>query len=174
MARHRYAVPIARTDPFNRCVANDSLDQTFLALLQGVVAKFEHLRTMEPASKVKLISLRAGIYLLSEGDVHWYVGRANNLRSRVAQHRSKSAPLSECNLAHLIARSERLFEGLPRKIFVRMPEFKLNVQAAKKRVAAMSVRYIEEPECDRQLLLQLYALVVLKARYSDFHSPLAH
>jgi hypothetical protein len=150
------------------CTAtNGHLNSSFAILLGAVVTKFECLLGMEPVPRSKQIPLKAGVYLLSEGDAHCYVGRANNLRSRVAQLRNLDASMAESNLAMLIARDDPLFHGLQRKTFARMPEFKLAFQVAKRRVAAMHLRYVEEADDSGQRLLQLYAAVALTTRYQD-------
>jgi hypothetical protein len=40
--------------------------------------------------------------------------------------------------------------------------------AAKRRVARMEIRFVEETDATRQALLEIYAAVALGTRYNDF------
>jgi len=43
-------------------------------------------------------------------------------------------------------------------------------EAAKRRVNAMDIRFVEEPDSVRQALLEIYAATVLQTRFNDFEN----
>jgi hypothetical protein len=50
------------------------------------------------------------------------------------------------------------------------PKFAKAFKAAKRRVATMDIRFIEEPDPTRQALLEIYAATVLATPYNDFET----
>lgn len=112
---------------------------------------------------------RCAVYLFSEGADHLYVGRTDRLRERHRQHwsgRDNDAPF-----AFKLARHETKNVGkggLTRKQLMVDAEFSAAFLRAKNRVAGMEFRWVEETDPNRQCLLEIYATVVLDARYNDF------
>ena len=48
------------------------------------------------------------------------------------------------------------------------PVFASAFKAAKERIRSMEYRYVEEPDQNRQALLEIYVAVVLATPYNDF------
>lgn len=112
---------------------------------------------------------RCGVYLFSEGDEHLYVGRTDRMRDRHREHWSGRA--NDAPFAFKLARhaTENLVKGGPtRKALEADPTFAAAFSAARERVANMQFRWVEEADPNRQCLLEIYATVVLNARYNDF------
>jgi predicted GIY-YIG superfamily endonuclease len=112
---------------------------------------------------------RSGVYLFSEGDDHLYVGRTDRLRDRHKEHWSGKA--NDAPFAFKLARyaTDNLFKGgRTRKALEADPAFAAAFIAAKERVSNMQFRWVEETDPNRQCLLEIYATVVLDARYNDF------
>ena len=143
----------------------ESLHSRFETLLQCIPFSFSALPKQLPKS---------GIYLFSEGDRHLYVGRTNNIRTRLQQHcRAGSSHNSaafafrltreECNVVRASYKSEGSREHL-----LQDPHFLLAFTEAKARLRAMHIRVVEESNPLRQALLEMYVAVSLEAPYNDF------
>jgi hypothetical protein len=146
----------------------------FEQLVTGLHVSCERLLACAPHSGLELLPMnvpKRAVYLFSEGDSHLYVGRTNRLRARRSEHlkgRANDAPF-----AFKLARHETGHigkSGLKRRELELDPEFAEAFVAAKKRVAAMQFRWIEETDPNRQCLLEIYVSVVLEARYNDFEN----
>lgn len=115
---------------------------------------------------------KSGIYLFSEGASHLYVGRSRRLRHRLRYHSSSSA--DDAPFAFKLAREET--KNLKatyapkgsRKALLADPVFRAAFQAAKVRIRKMAIRFVAEPDANRQALLEIYATIALGARYNDF------
>jgi hypothetical protein len=90
----------------------------------------------------------AGIYLLSEGDNHLYVGRTNDVRRRYRNHTTASAGHNQATFAFRIAREET---GKNKAAYTRAgsrsallldPAFSATFERAKLRVQRMHMRFI--------------------------------
>lgn len=143
----------------------EALDPSFQALLSQAPATCEHLPRDIP---------RRGIYLFSESERPLYVGRSNRIRKRLQDH---SRPSSGHNSASFAFRIAREVTGKMKATYSQKgsraelendPEFRLAFDAAKARVRAMEVRYVEETDPMRQALLEMYAALSLKTPYNDF------
>lgn len=116
----------------------------------------------------------SGIYLFSDGDVPLYVGRSNRLRKRYFLHTREGSQHNQASFAFRLA-AEGL--NLPpasytkqgsRRVVASTDEFIQEFSSAKKRIRAMSYRYVEETDQTRQALLEIYAAVLLRTPYNDF------
>src|SRR5258705_13871063 len=82
------------------------MNHKFAKLIESLEPKYQHLINMAPVrygSLPKDLPKRA-IYLFSEDSEHLYVGRTNNLRSRLRNHCSPSAQHFSAAFAFRIAR----------------------------------------------------------------------
>jgi hypothetical protein len=112
---------------------------------------------------------RCGVYLFSEDSDHLYVGRTDRLRDRHREHWSGKA--NDAPFAFKLARHSTghlTKGGLTRKALEADPVFAAAFTAAKDRVSKMQFRWVEEVDPNRQCLLEIYATIVLDARYNDF------
>ncbi|WDF70962.1 hypothetical protein [Novosphingobium sp. KACC 22771] len=148
------------------------MDPKFAALADSLHPSFIKLITCRPHSgrvRLPLNVPRCGVYLFSEGDDHLYVGRTDRLRDRHREHWSGKA--NDAPFAFKLARhaTGNLVKGGPtRKALERDPVFAIAFAEARDRVSAMQFRWVEEADPNRQCLLEIYATVVLEARYNDF------
>lgn len=143
----------------------DSLEPKYLALLSMPPVRF--------GSLPKEIPLR-GIYLFSEGATHLYVGRTNGIRKRLQNHCRLSGTHFTATFAFRIARHAT---GLTKASYAQKgsrgqltqdPVFGPAFGAAKKRVNAMDIRFIEETDPVRQALLEIYVASALQTPFNDF------
>lgn len=152
------------------------MNKAFRAMTMEVESKFKLLLGQSP---VKLGELprrmpKQGVYLLSQGSRHLYVGRSNRLRQRLQEHGRPSAGHFSASFAFLIARhktGKRRATYQPkgsRTHLSQSPHFKRAFAAARKRVARMNIRWVSEPHQARQALLEIYAATSLRTRYNSF------
>ncbi len=152
------------------------MHNVFRDLINSLEPKVDQLLKSAPVTYVTLprgIPKRA-IYLFSEGENHLYVGRTNNLRSRLRGHCTPSATHFTATFAFRIAREKTghlkatyTTEG-SRANLCNDPVFGPAFLEAKRRVANMNLRFIEEIEPVKQALLEIYVATVLGTKYNDF------
>jgi hypothetical protein len=154
------------------------MNARFAELIETLEPKFQQLVNMAP---VKYGALpkdlpRRAIYMFSESEKHLYVGRTNNLRSRLRGHCSPSSRHFSAVFAFRIARLETGFvkasytpEG-SRANLCKHPIFGQAFAEAKRRVAGMDIRYVEESDPVKQALLEIYVATVLETPYNDFEN----
>lgn len=127
----------------------------------------------KPLSLPKVVA-QAGIYLLSEGAQHLYVGRSNRIRRRLGNHCRIGATYKMAALAFRLARENTGMlratytkEG-SRPALMQDPTFVRAFDAAKARIRDMDVRVVEERDLLRQAILEVYVAVALQTPYNDF------
>ena len=144
----------------------------FAALADSLHPSFVKLTECQPhTGRVRLpIGMPScGVYLFSEGNDHLYVGRTDRLRHRHKEHWSGKG--NDAPFAFKLARhaTNNLLKGGPtRKALEVDPIFAAAFAKAKERVSNMQFRWVEESDANRQCLLEMYATIVLDARYNDF------
>ncbi|MFN0151620.1 MAG: GIY-YIG nuclease family protein [bacterium] len=143
----------------------DALESKYRSLLAIRAVKYDALPREMPSR---------GIYLFSEGALRLYVGRTNRLRQRLQSHCRPSGTHYTATLAFRMARHKTgkvkatyTAEG-SRDALTNDPRFVRAFRAAKRRVRAMDIRFVEEEEPTRQALLEIYVATVLKTRFNDF------
>jgi predicted GIY-YIG superfamily endonuclease len=152
------------------------MDHPFERIIESLEPSLERLLAMEP---VRIGSIPrdfpvSGVYLLSEGPKHLYVGRSRNIRRRLAHHSRPGATYRMAALAFRIAREETgcvrpaYRETRSRKDLMRDPQFAAAFQAAKARIRAMDVRAVQEPNPAKQAVLEVYVAVELRTPYNDW------
>ena len=156
----------------------DHMNSKFREFVQILEPKFQQLVGMSPFKYDTLSQVlpKRAIYLFSENGEHLYVGRTNNLRNRLRGHCSPSSQHFSAVFAFRIARQDTGFvkasykpEG-SRADLCRHPVFGPAFIEAKRRVAKMDIRYIEESDPIKQALLEIYVATVLGTRYNDFEN----
>jgi predicted GIY-YIG superfamily endonuclease len=152
------------------------MDPGFTDLIESLEPRFRALLGMAP---VKYGTLprempTRGIYLFSEGADHLYVGRTNRLRERLRGHCVPSGSHFTATFAFRMARvaTDRTVASYSksdsRAELVKGAAFAAAFEGAKRRIASMDLRYVEEPDPTRQALLEIYAATILKTPYNDF------
>jgi len=132
---------------------------------------------MTPVTPVTLATKmpRRGVYLLSEGDNHLYVGRSNDIRKRIGRHSRPGATHRMASFAFRLAREAtgnlkatyKKGEG-SRAGLMEDTKFVAEFESAKDRIRKMNLRFVEEADPVRQALLEIYVAVVLNTPYNDF------
>ena len=145
----------------------------FAALADSLHPSFERLMECEPHTGPIRLSLnvpKCAVYVFSEGDVHLYVGRTDRLRARHKEHwtgKQNDAPFA-FKLARIETNNLRAKGSMTRKQLEKEPAFMAAFKRAKARVELMQFRWVEESDANRQCLLEIYATVVLDAKFNDF------
>lgn len=143
----------------------ESLEPNYLALIGMVPVKY---RTLPREIPIR------GIYLFSEGNNHLYVGRTNRLRERLRGHCVPSDTHFTATFAFRIARKETgqtvasYSKSGSRAELLKNATFRSAFDNAKRRIALMDIRFVEEQDPTRQALLEIYTATVLKTPYNDF------
>jgi predicted GIY-YIG superfamily endonuclease len=116
---------------------------------------------------------RAGVYILSEGDRHLYVGRSRRLRERIRDHSRND--VKKAAFAVILAREEtgivaNYRRGEGRDVLLTNSTFRTAFDTARHSIAQMHVRYIEIEDDIWQCMFEMFAAERLHARYSDFRT----
>jgi hypothetical protein len=153
------------------------MDSQFISYIEALKPKLIYLLGMTPVTPESLPGLmpERGIYLLSEGEHHLYVGRSNNIRHRIARHSSPSATYRMAAFAFRLARevtgnqkaTYKKGKG-SRASLMENPMFVDAFSSAKERIRKMNLRFVEEMDPVQQALLEIYVAVVLGTPYNDF------
>lgn len=153
-----------------------AMNPRFQELVESLEPKYSALLSMPPvrfASLPKDIPLR-GIYLLSEGSDHFYVGRTNGIRKRLQNHCRLSGTHFAATFAFRIARhttgmtKASYSQAGSRRELSTHAVFGPAFEAAKRRVNAMDIRFVEEVDPVRQALLEIYVASALQTPFNDF------
>jgi len=150
----------------------------FNSHIEELKPKLEHLLAMSPFTPDTLpphTLPRKGVYLLSEGDKHLYVGRSNSIKGRIGRHSRPGATHRMASFAFRLAREAtgrmkatyKKGEG-SRSALMEDEKFVEAFNAAKARIRKMNLRFVEENDPVRQALLEIYVAVVLNTPYNDF------
>lgn len=152
------------------------MDPLFATTVESLHPSFLRLLAMEP---VRALAFprdvpQAGIYLLSEGSDHLYVGRTKRVCKRLSNHCRSSATHKMAAFAFRLAREStgNLKASYKpkgsRAHLMTDPEFVSAFEAAKARIRAMDVRFVAEPNPINQTILEVYVAVALQTPYNDF------
>ena len=152
------------------------MDRRFAEVVAGLHPSFEKLLAMPPVTCATLPKgmPKSGIYLLSDGSQHLYVGRSRNVRRRLGGH---SRPKSTHGMAAFAFRLAREATGQLRATYKREwsrsalvldEAFQAAFVTAKARIREMAVRFVEEADPVRQAVLEVYVAVALQTPYNDF------
>ena len=113
-----------------------------------------------------------GIYVLYEHEQPIYVGRSNNIKNRLRQHRIPSSTHNSAPFAFNLAKEHY---GQARGIKMsrvemgKDPMFQKLFLEAKARVSAMQVGVIGIEEPEKQAIFEIYAALALRTqRYNSF------
>jgi hypothetical protein len=150
------------------------MNEKFRGYLDALDNKLQTLLAVAPTSIAALPKEMpaAGIYLLSEGTHHLYVGRSRRLRHRLRFH-SGGQP-TQASFAFLLARETAGRTDPPyttegsRQTLWADPVFRSAFAQATERIRKMDIRYVEEPDAIGQALLEIYVAVALDTPYNKF------
>ena len=153
------------------------MDPRFTPYIDDLDRKLKALVSMEPVTPdtLPIDTCKRGIYLLSEGAKHLYIGRSNHIRRRLVNHCQPSADHGKATFAFLLAREatgnlKAAYNKGPgsRQGLLADADFSQAFLGAKLRVKRMRVRFVEETDATKQALLEIYAAVVLQTPYNAF------
>lgn len=147
------------------------MNEKFKKRVDGLEAAFRAMMQTDPAERSTLPT-SGGVYLFSEGSKHLYVGRAKNLRRRIANHSiasSKDAPFAFRLAREATGRLKATYtpSGSRRELLLE-PQFAEAFSLAKRRVSNLHVRFAVEEEPVTQALLEIYVAIALETPYNDF------
>ena len=154
------------------------MNEKFKILIDSLEPVYQRLISMPP-EKIKDLTREAqisGVYLMSEGNTHLYVGRSDNVRTRLQQHSRDSSTHNSAPFAFKLAREDT---GILRPSYVtngsresleKEPKFKEAFLRAKRRVKSMDVRYVEQRDPLKQYLLEIYIPISLGTKYNVFNT----
>jgi hypothetical protein len=115
-----------------------------------------------------------GIYLLTEGGRHLYVGRSDNICGRLKNHCAVSAAYHKATFAFRLTRevcgvlkASYKPEG-SRADLMTQEHFRTAFNAQKARLREADIRVVEEADPNRQALLEMYVSIALATPYNDF------
>ena len=116
-----------------------------------------------------------GVYTFYEGGKALYVGRSDNLKTRVQQHGRPSSDHNTASFAFNLAKEAMHKQGIdtantPRIKLKQEPVFKKPFVEAKERVARMKIRFVEIDDPIKQTLFEVYAAMKLQTPYNDFRT----
>jgi hypothetical protein len=107
-----------------------------------------------------------GVYLFSDGEAS-YVGRSDDLRSRLSFHVRPSSSETMAAFAALLAK-KKLSIGPDYSVRRKSPEhhssredFRQAFKEAKDRIRLMDIRVVEEPDAENQALLEIFVHLAL-------------
>jgi predicted GIY-YIG superfamily endonuclease len=153
------------------------MDSKFISHVEALKPQLKQLLDRAPVTPGTLPTKmpRKGVYLLSDGGTHLYVGRSNDIRKRIGRHSRPSATYRMAAFAFRLAREAtgnlkatyKKGEG-SRSALMEDEKFVAEFDAAKARIRRMDLRFVEENDPVRQALLEIYVAVVLNTPYNDF------
>lgn len=153
------------------------MNDRFLPYINELDVSLNTLLAMTPLTPATLSSSmpERGVYLLSEGGRHLYVGRSNSIRARLGRHSLPGASHRMAAFAFRLAREATGFlkptyrkgDG-SRNHLMTQSHFVEAFTSGKARIRAMHVRFVEEADPIKQMLLEVYVAVVLQTPYNDF------
>lgn len=116
-----------------------------------------------------------GIYLFSERGRPIYVGQTRDLRRRLGEHTRPSSGSESATFAFILAigmaKRRRIDASGTRKARLARPEFNSVFLEAKRRVAAMPVRFLLMKDPIERTMFEMYAALHLGTeRYNSFET----
>ena len=114
---------------------------------------------------------REGVYVLYERGRPMYVGRSDNLKTRLLDHGLSSGGSETATFAFNIAK-ERFPNpsSMTRRELVRDPEFQIHFREAARRVRLMEVRAVGISDPIEQTIFEVYASMMLDTPYNSFEN----
>jgi len=153
---------------------NRRLDAAFRKLTRDFPELLDRLRRDSyPRGFPRARIPKQGVYAFREDAVTWYVGRTDTMARRWGHHTHEGSVENQASFAFLLAREEANAAGIrahTRKALAGKAKFTPYFNRAKARVGRMSRHAVEVVHPTKQALFEIYAAVVLRAKYSDFRN----
>jgi predicted GIY-YIG superfamily endonuclease len=159
------------------------MHEKFRATIETLVPAYDRLVAMEPirGSLFPRVDLPAdkrlrGVYLMTEGKQHLYVGRSNDIAGRFYAHRRKSsgdgvAPFAfrlaclssgRTGISYIRGHEDTREEKMKNEVFLK------HFANAKARICEMDFRYVIEADPVNQAILEVYCAVALETPHNTF------
>jgi predicted GIY-YIG superfamily endonuclease len=145
-----------------------AMNKNFEAAVESLHAKYEALIGATPHAPGAKLPLK-GVYLFSEKDKPFYVGRSDNVPKRFRAHRGTQ--MNQAALLRLMICRELGYTADYRKgrdKIKSLPGFDEASKRARNRISSMSFRAVEESDPTRQALLEIYCAVAAETPFNDF------
>src|SRR6516165_10415046 len=152
------------------------MNERFRRVVEALQPKLDELLRMEPIRPDPLpadVPL-CGVYLLSEGDRHLYIGRTDAMPTRLRNHCSGSH--RQAAFAFKLAREATGFtrptyqrRGSRDELMTKV-EFEAAFREAQARIRNMDLRIVWEDDPLRQCLLEVYVSVALDTPYNRWNT----
>ena len=166
----------AGTEPSAPAAGPGFLHPNFIRSLDSLQAKFEQLTRMQPCRYPNLPKTmpKQGIYLFSEQERYWYVGRSSNIRTSYGRHCNPNGSPRTADfafkLASISAGRATMFGNVSentKKLLMKDSKFRAAFDSAKKRIRTMDFRFVEQSDQNSQALLAAYCTLALDVKYND-------
>jgi hypothetical protein len=149
------------------------MNKTFLDYVAELPNLMEKLKKSEIRTRDNLhCTPRKGIYVFYEDAKPLYVGRSNNIKTRIQYHCRPSSGHGSATFAFILAKENAKANGIninmERGQLENDPRFKKEFNMAKDRVSKMLIRVIDIDNQIIQSLFDVYASIELKTKYNDF------
>ncbi|HCO03370.1 MAG TPA: hypothetical protein DIT48_08430 [Actinobacteria bacterium] len=142
-------------------------EERFAAITKALRSRLDELVNAPPVRRGigAPIPKVPGVYLFTKDGVATYVGQTRNLRQRLAQHAGATSRENQASFAFNLAKKEALEAGIDvdrrRRELAADPDFSDRFAKARKRVAAMDIRFIELDDPELRTVFEVYAAVML-------------
>lgn len=147
----------------------------FSQRIEEVVRLHDELTRCQPLIRDRLPTEMKGpgVYLFSDTEKHYYVGRSRDVRERVMQHARASA----LNAPFAFKRARQVTGNNPtyqvigsRAQLLADGDFVHELMAQKKWIATLDIRYVHVEDAITQALLEIYSSDQLRTPYNDFNT----
>ena len=158
---------MARETPFQDII--DKMPK-YMKMIEGCEAIPMYTDSQRRALRRRLPATK-GVYVMYEGERPMYVGRSDNLATRLLEHGQPSGGSETASFAFNIAKEE--FPNtcpMSRKDLQRNEEFQSHFDIAKERVRKMKVRVVGVANPIEQTILEVYAHMELDTPYNSFEN----
>ena len=154
------------------------MNAQFAEIFQSLEPSLQRMLAIDPlrADSLPQGMPNEGIYLLSEGKSHLYVGRSRRIRERIYSHSRAGGSHKGAPFAFRLARETtgHLNPTYQKKgsmdDLMKDPEFQKAFEDAKARIRGMDFRYSEVSDQIRQSLLEIYVAVSLQTPHNSFRT----
>jgi len=142
----------------------------FIQRMPELLQSLEESEAFEITNITQIIP-KSGVYVFYENNRPMYVGRSNNMRSRLLQHGRESSGHNQATFAFILAKEQMNVDKkgpITRKELESASGFKQSFYEARHRVRGMKIRLIGIDDQITQALFEIYAALALDTPYNDF------
>jgi len=151
-----------------------TMNRQFLSYANKLPKLMEKLKKSELINRTDLRHVpKKGVYVFYSDGGPAYVGRSNDIKSRIQNHSRPSSGHNSATFAFMLAKEkaeeQRIDTKMERKVLEQEPSFKPLFNEAKSTVSNMPVRVVSIDDQILQTLFEVYASLELNtSKYNDF------